>query len=98
MVVTADDQERRRNLLYLSQPLLWPVYPFLPLVRRRPDGEQDLGLLFDLMGMYGIPGYAATVFLANLLIVPPKLKDFLTSPKEVFDTPEEVFEAGWRVD
>jgi len=50
------------------------------------------------MGLYGIPGYGATVFIANLLLVPDKLKDFLALPKEVFDTAEEVFSAGWRVD
>jgi len=98
MSAIPDEQVRRRTLLYMSNPLLWPVYPFLPLIRPRPVGEQDYGLLYDLMGMYGIPGYGATVFIANLLLVPDKLKDFLALPKEVFDTPEEVFSAGWRVD
>jgi len=98
MSATTDERVRRRNLLYLSHPLLWPVYPFLPLIRHRSDGETDYGLLYDLMGLYEIPGYGATVFLANLLLVPQKLKDFLALPKEVFDTPEELYQAGWRID
>ena len=53
--------------------------------------------MFDLMDLYGITGFGATVFLANLLLLPPKVKDFLALAKEVFDTPEEVFASGWPV-
>jgi len=98
MAAITDERVRRRTLLYLSNPLLWPVYPFLPLIRPRLNGGLDYGLMYDLMGMYQITGYRATVFLANLLLVPHKLNDFLALPKEVFDTPEGVFNAGWRVD
>ena len=33
------DRERLRNLVYLSKPKLWPVWPFLPLMRRRLCGR-----------------------------------------------------------
>ena len=32
--------ERLRNLLFMSKPALWPVWPFLPLIRRKP-GQDD---------------------------------------------------------
>jgi hypothetical protein len=98
MTVTNDERQRRRNLFYLATPSLWPNYPFLPLIRRKPGSEDECGLLCDLLGMYGIPGYRAAVFLANQFLLPHKLEDFLALPKEVFDTAEEVFAAGWRVD
>ena len=89
--------ERSRQLLVLSCPGLWPAWPFLPLARRTPAGL-ECGLLCDLLVMANRPGLRATVFLCNLFGLPEKLEDFLELPKEVFDTPEEVFEAGWRVD
>jgi hypothetical protein len=98
MPVTIDERERRRNLHFLSHPLLWPQYPLLPLVRSRPGCGVEYGVMCDLLEVYGIPGYSASVFIANILMLPNKLDDFLALPKEVFDTAEEVFAAGWRVD
>jgi hypothetical protein len=98
MFVTADEAERRRNLHFLSHPLLWPQYPLLPLIRNRPGCDEEYGVMCDLLDVYGVPGFSATVFFGNILMLPNKLEDFLALPKEVFDTPEEVFEAGWRVD
>ena len=43
-------------------------------------------------------GYSATVFLSNLFCLPDKEEEILALPHEAFDTPEEVFEAHWRVD
>jgi len=56
-------EERVRNLLFLSTPRLWPVHPFLPLIRRKEGGEEDCGVLYDLFGLKGVTGYGATVFL-----------------------------------
>jgi hypothetical protein len=97
-VSATTDGERRRHLRYLSRPLLWPQYPFLPLVRRKPGSEEEYGVLCDLFEVYGIPGYSATVFRANAYLLPHKLEEFLALAKEVFDTPEEIYAAGWRVD
>ena len=47
---------RQRNLAFLTRPCLWKCWPFLPLVRRR-DGQEELGVLCDLMGalkLYGM--------------------------------------------
>src|SRR4051794_7827886 len=89
---------RQRNLLFFRNPRRWRTWPFLPLVRRRPGREEELGLLFDAVSALGLYGYSATVFSGNLFEIPPKLDDFLSLPREVFDTPEEVFDAGWCVD
>jgi hypothetical protein len=104
---TSADGERSRNLLFMAQPKRWSAWPFLPLIHRTTegDGDYECGVLFDLMGLHGMTGFAATVFFTNLFTLPPTLDDFLALPKEVlalpkevYDTPEEVFAAGWRVD
>jgi hypothetical protein len=55
-------------------------------------------VVFDALGACQLAGYSATVFLTNLFLMPPSLDDFLALPHETFDTPEEVFAAGWIVD
>src|SRR3954470_18180683 len=95
-------QQRARNLLFMSDPKRWVVWPFLPLIRPAPDGDQPCdvlcGVLCDMLGLHGMAGYRATVFLTNLFTLPVTLDDFLALPRETFDTPEEMFDAGWRVD
>ena len=91
-------RDRLRNLTYFTTPALWGCWPFLPLVRRRPGMEEECGLLCDVLGLGGPPGFTATVISCNLFLVPPCLDDLLAFPKEVFDLPEEVYAAGWRVD
>ena len=90
--------ERLRNLLFLSTPRLWPVWPFLPLIRRRAGCADECGLLYDLFGLKGTTGFSATVFLANLFTIPPTEPEFLALPHETFDSADEIFAAGWRVD
>ena len=92
------DELRNRNLLHLSTPSLWAFWPFLPLVRRMDGQEEEFGVLCDLMGMSQTPGYSATVFLTNIFCLPENPNDILNLPRGVHDTPEEVYEAGWRVD
>ena len=91
-------QAGARDLLFFRTPALWPTWPFLPVVRRRPGGGTDLGVLYDARGTSGRCGYSATVFVTNLLLMPPTEAEFLALPREVFDTPEEIAEAGWVVD
>lgn len=43
-------------------------------------------------------GFSATVVLTNLFLMPATEEEFFALPKEVFDTPEEVAAAGWRID
>ena len=85
-----------RTLLFLTTPALWPAWPFLPVVRRRSGGE-ELGVVFDSRAA-GLTGYSATVVLTNLFTLPDDLAAFLALPKEMFDTAEELIEAGWVVD
>jgi hypothetical protein len=92
------DAERARNLLFMTRPGLWPQWPFLPLVRRRPGREDECGVLCDVLGLNGPAGHSATVYIANLFTLPARLVEILALPKEVHDLPEEVYEAGWRID
>ena len=89
---------RARTLYFLAHPKLWPCWPFLPLVRRRPGCEEELGVLFDSLNAGGPPGFGSTVILANMFLLPRRLEEFLALPKEVFDTSEELADAGWGVD
>ena len=88
---------RLRQLLFLREPRLWPRWPVLPVVRRAA-GVLQFGLLFDARGAAGTYGYSATVFRTNLFVLPATAAALLALPKEVYDTAEEVYAAGWRVD
>jgi hypothetical protein len=92
------DATRRRCLRFLHEPGLWPTWPYLPLVRRRPGAEPEYGVLFDALHASGRPGLSATVFLCNVFLMPPSEEEFLALPKETYDTAEEVIDAGWSVD
>ena len=83
-----------RHLLFVTTPALWPAYPFLPVVRRT-RGAEELGVVADLFGLYGLTGYGSTVFKCNVFALPPTADEFLALPKEVFDTGEELVRAGW---
>jgi len=87
-----------RNLQFFATPELWIHWPILPLLRRSPGKEEEYGVLFDAMGALELTGFSATVFFTNMFELPQELEAILQLPKEVFDTPEEIFAAGWRVD
>jgi len=87
-----------RDLLYLSTPQLWGTWPFLPVIRHRPNGDFDCGVLYDAKGSSGKLGLSATVYLENLFTMPDKEEEFLALPHETYDTPEEMAAAGWVVD
>ena len=97
MTATKPPDSLARHRLVMAAPGAWPVWPFLPVVRRT-DGEEELGVLFDAMGSLRLPGHSATVWFTNLFTLPQSLPDLLALPKEVFDTVEEMTAAGWRVD
>ena len=87
---------RDRTILFVAAPALWPAWPFLPVVRRG-RGREELGVVFDARSA-GLTGYSATVFQCNLFALPQSVEAFLALPKEVFDTAEELADAGWFVD
>lgn len=101
-MTTSHAGERRataRDLLFISNPRLWPLHPFLPLTRRvGGSDERQCGLMYDARGISGMHGYAATVFLHNLFCLPRTEAELLVGPRVVYDTPEEVIADGWRVD
>lgn len=92
------NRSRQRSLALIATPRQWPWYPFLPLVRHRSGQNPDLGVLYDAWGIRQIPGYSATVFLQNLLRLPATEAALLAGPREVFDSLNELLDAGWRVD
>jgi hypothetical protein len=87
-----------RDLIYFSEPKLWQTWPFLPVIRHKPDGELECGLLYDCWTVSRQAGYSSTVFLSNFFELPPNEDDFLKLPKEIFDNAEEIAAAGWRLD
>jgi hypothetical protein len=91
-----EQRARLRQLLFFREPRYWRLWPFLPVSRKTPE-QLDLGVLYDARRVSGVYGYAATVFRANFFCLPSH-DTLLTLPKEVFDTAEEVYAAGWRVD
>lgn len=88
---------RDRAVLFLTNPILWPAWPYLPVVRRQ-NGREDLGVVFDFRGTTGRTGYSAAVFLTNLFLAPADERDLLLLPREVYDTAAEVVAAGWDLD
>ncbi len=93
-----NQSNRSRMLHFLANPQLWQHWPFLPVVRRRPGCGEELGVVCDALHALGVPGHSCTVFLTNLFLLPPTAAEFLALPAEVFDTPEELADAGWLVD
>ena len=98
-LLCAEEPDGTRHLLFTSKPALWPAWPFLPLIRRKPGREEEeLGLL------YGSPtstvpfGPAVTVYLGNLLLLPTTEAEVLALPREQYPSPEAAFAEGWRVD
>lgn len=87
-----------RDLLFFATPVLWPVWPYLPLIRHRPNGDFDCGLLYDGKGCSGRSGFGTTVFLSNFFEMPDNEAQFLALPHETYASYEEMAEAGWVVD
>ena len=87
-----------RDLFFYRHPEHWPAWPYLPVVRRKPGGAMDLGVIYDFAHTSGRTGYRCTVFLCNVVFVPDTEEQLQSLPKEVFDAWEEVVAAGWAVD
>ena len=87
-----------RDLLFFTQPSLWPFRPFLPVVRDPVGEPRELGVLYAAVGASGTYGFSATVFLADVFELPPTEAEFLALPHHSYDTAEELAEDGWCVD
>ncbi len=79
---------RTRTLFFLRHPNQWPHWPYLPVVRRSPERDEELGVVFDCLNAGGPADYSCTVFRANLFLLPRLLDQLLQLTKEVYDTPE----------
>jgi hypothetical protein len=87
-----------RDLFYFRSPERWTTWPYLPVVRHKPGGETDLGVLHDFAHTSGRTGFRCTVFVGNIFLLPQTEEGLLALPREVFDTFEEMSAAGWSVD
>jgi hypothetical protein len=96
--VDPSHEKRARALGLVSQPALWPQYPFLPVRRPGPGGGWERGVLYDARGVSGVYGHACTVFLTDLDHLPRYEAEFLGLPRHVYDNCWEVIEAGWGPD
>jgi hypothetical protein len=88
-----------RDLLFLTTPMLWSLYPYLPVIRRNVQGNcQQLGVVYDAVSASGLNGHSTTVFLANFFTLPKTEAEFLALPKCVYDTIDDLVNDGWVVD
>jgi hypothetical protein len=85
------------DLLLFTCPDLWPLRPFLPVIRHPVDRSPEFGVLYDAVHVSGTYGLSATVFLANVFLLPRTEAEFLTLPRRVYDSPEELAADGWIV-
>jgi hypothetical protein len=99
---TAIPSRRRataRDFYFFKHPKHWPLWPFLPVVRRHAEGEDaECGLMFDAVGTLGVHGYDCTVFLCNFFELPETDEEFLALPRHSYDTLDELANDGWTVD
>src|SRR3989442_13260695 len=88
-----------RDYLFFPPPRLWPLWPFLPVVRR-PAGaaEPELGLMYDARGAAGRDGYSAAGVLTNYFLGPAAQADLPALPPRVYHTPHETAADGWTGD
>ena len=87
---------RERTVLFVTDPALWSMWPFLPVVRRR-KGCEELGVVFDAR-VAGRTGHLTTVYFTNLFDLPATFAAFLALPHETYRSAEELAASGWRVD
>ncbi len=87
-----------RDLFFFRTPSRWPTWPYLAVVRHKPEGDPELGVLYDFAHTSGRTGYRCTVFVCNIFLLPPTEEELLALPKEVFDDFEEMAAAGWSID
>lgn len=76
-------------------PERWPWHPYLPLTRRRPSGDLEMGVLVDC------EAFGATVFLGNLFELLERASDpegWKSVPQASYASREAVLEDGWNVD
>ena len=82
----------------MGLPQLWPeLRGYLSVLRLYHPSRSQAGCLVDLFHQFNLPGYTATVWLLDGYFLPRELPKLLLQPHEVFDTPEEISLAGWRV-
>lgn len=84
-------EEKAEEAHMMQERSTWPMFPFLPVKRRKPDG--------------GFPDCAIMSVFTGYDVVVASLDDVLKDPKAMdvaerfnFKTAAEAVEAGWVVD
>jgi hypothetical protein len=81
-----------------ANPSFWPTWPYLSVLRRPADLPPEFGLLFDACGISQEPFFTATVFMADLTDTLRSQSEFLSLPRYVYRSIEELADNGWLVD
>jgi hypothetical protein len=90
---------RLRDRVLFQTPTLWRYWPYLPVLRPHPSGEgQELGVLYDARRASDRYGFSATVFVTNVFLLPATEEALFALPRHVYDTADEMIEAGWTAD
>ena len=87
-----------RDLLYFMTPQLWPLHPFLPIVRYKTGGEMNYGVVYNRDDDSRNGDSATTVYLTNLFNLPTTEAELFALPHETFDSIQAMAQAGWVVD
>ena len=85
------------SLKMMQTPNEWPIYPVLPLVRRKQSGLPDTAFMASFGG-----NTRPTIYLGNIAEIPTGFltrRDFEDRFEvERFEDFEGVLDAGWEVD
>lgn len=87
--ITKEDL-RAMELRFMKSPDEWPRWPILPL--------QKIGTPREYGFLLAQEGFLTTLFRANFFALTPGWDPGKHEPKEIFESIEALYEAGWRVD
>lgn len=83
--------EMVHEIRMMEDPDSWPAWPLLPLTRRVPDEEFECAFLVDQPGSEAKHLFKATIF---------EVKEVMAdkTKQERFESFEDIYRAGYRVD
>lgn len=96
-----EQEERERCLYMMRNPIRWPMWPLLPVKRRKGNGElPDLGLMHTHDN--GNPAQPevveAPLHALALMSDEARKRAWDEAPKHTYDSLEDLVDDGWVVD
>jgi hypothetical protein len=90
----------RRDINRIRKTDLWPVNPWLPLVRHRPDGDREVAMICadDVIADETIRLFGATEQSGQALMMGGVIDGSALPLLGEYDSLERVLAEGWRVD